>query len=34
MDRTEYRWGDDARRYTPQSQYRLQVFRRKVTADQ
>jgi hypothetical protein len=29
MDRTEYRWGDDARRYTPRSKYRLQVFKRK-----
>ena len=29
MDRTEYRWGHDSRWYTPQSKYRLQVFKRK-----
>src|SRR5262245_15379312 len=29
-DRTEYRWGDDAKQYRPLSKYRIQVFRRLV----
>jgi Dolichyl-phosphate-mannose-protein mannosyltransferase len=30
MNRTEYRWGEDARDYTPQSKYTLRVFRRRA----
>ena len=30
MDRTEYRWGEEARDYQPRSQARLQVFKRKI----
>jgi hypothetical protein len=29
MDRTEYRWGEDAKQYRPRSNYKLQVFRRR-----
>jgi len=30
MDRTEYRWGADARAYEPRSKYKIQVFKRKA----
>ena len=30
MTRAEYRWGEDARDYTPQSKYKLRVFRRRA----
>jgi hypothetical protein len=30
MNRTEYRWGADARGYEPRSQYKIQVFKRRA----
>jgi hypothetical protein len=32
LDRTEYRWGDEARTYSPRSRYFIYVFQRRESA--